>query len=146
MSTVLNRTTRQLILSAHTPDYPVGQWIIGPDLAAVAGFASKYWVITGDVVSLMNQAARDAVDAADLAAGRDAVVAALDAAEVIDRAVLLVILDELNLHALKINAILDAIDAAVSLAGLKTAVGTITDYPHRTVQQLRTAVRNKLGT
>jgi hypothetical protein len=145
MSTVLNRTTRQLIVSANTPDYPLAQWIIEPNLSAVVGFGSKYWVITGDAVTLMSQAQRDAVDAADLAAARDAVVSALDAAEVIDRAVLLVILDELNAHALKINALLDAIDAAASLAALKTAVGAISDYPQRTVQQLRTAVRNKLG-
>ena len=38
-------------------------WLFGPDLTAVAGFASKYWNIVGDVVSLMSQAERDAVDA-----------------------------------------------------------------------------------
>ena len=63
MATVLNRTTKQLIPSANTPDYPVADWIINPDLSAVEGFASVYWVITGDIVTLMTQGERDAVDA-----------------------------------------------------------------------------------
>ena len=38
-------------------------WLFDPDLTAVAGFESKHWNIVGDVVSLMLQAERDAVDA-----------------------------------------------------------------------------------
>lgn len=60
------------------------------------------------------------------------------------RAVLLAALDEFNLHALKINAILDAVDAATTLANLKSAVALIADYPQRTRQQLVTAIRNKI--
>lgn len=56
------------------------------------------------------------------------------------RALMLLLLDELNLHALKINAILDAVDGAASLAALKTAVALIPDYPARTKQQLLTAL------
>lgn len=146
MSTVLHRTTRQLIRSANTPDYPTAQWIIEPDLLAVAGFAPKYWIIIGDVVTLMTQMQRDAVDAAEVEAGRESTAAALDAAENLARATLLVMLAEFNNHAAKINALLDAIDGASNLATLKTSVALIADYPQRTVQQLRTAVRNKLGT
>lgn len=67
MATVLNRVTKQLIRSVNTPDYDPLDWIHNPDLSAVSGFDSIYWVITGDVVTLMNLSARDAVDAAILA-------------------------------------------------------------------------------
>lgn len=60
------------------------------------------------------------------------------------RALGLTILDELNNHADKINEILDAVDAATSLADFKAQVAAITDYPQRTPAQLRNAVRSKL--
>ena len=62
MSDVLNRTTKQLIKSANTPDFDVADWIINPDLAAVAGQPNRYWLIAGDVVSLMDAAAQTVVD------------------------------------------------------------------------------------
>ena len=62
MSNVLNRTTKQFLRSVNTPDYPVVDWIISPDMSAVEGQPSKYLVITGDTVSLMSQSERDAVD------------------------------------------------------------------------------------
>lgn len=39
-----------------------------PDTSAVDGWDSKYWILTGDVLTLMDQAARDAVDVAEAAA------------------------------------------------------------------------------
>ena len=60
------------------------------------------------------------------------------------RAVLLILVDEFNIHSLKTNAILDAIDGAANLAGLKSTVGAIADLPNRTGAQLRTATINKL--
>lgn len=63
---------------------------------------------------------------------------------VILRAIVAVTLDELNLHALKINAILDAVDGAATLAALKTAVAAIPDYPQRTPAQLVNAIKNKI--
>lgn len=60
------------------------------------------------------------------------------------RAVLLVILDELNLHAAKLNAILTAIDNGANLAAVKTNITAITDYPTRTAQQVRTAIQGKI--
>lgn len=73
MANVLNRTTKQYLISVNTPEYPTGQWIINPDLTAVQGFDSKYWQITGDEVNLMPQAQRDAVDVAELNARNDAI-------------------------------------------------------------------------
>lgn len=146
MANVLNRTTKQYLVSVNTPDYPVGSWIHSPDLSAVVGFSERYWTITGDAVTLMSQAERDAVDAAYLTAARDAAAAQLQQTEDVLRAFMLAVLDELNLHAAKHNAILDAIDASGSLAEVKTNIAAIADYPSRTELQLRTSVRNKLGT
>jgi hypothetical protein len=146
MAAVLNRTTKAFITSANTPDYPIAEWIINPDLSAVEGFPSQYWIITGDIVTLMDQAQRDAVDAAALDELRDYTAEVLEQPEAYPRGYALVALDELNAHALKTNAILDAVDAATTLADLKTRIAAIADYPQRTIQQMQNAVRSKLGT
>lgn len=144
MASVLNRTTKQFISSANTPDYPVEDWIIEPDLSAVIGFDSKYWIITGDIVTLMDQAARDAVDAAELAASRDAIADQMDSIETYEKAFAEVLIDELNNTYATINGILDAIDNANNLASVKDAVVLLADRPTRTLSQLKTALRNKL--
>jgi hypothetical protein len=117
MAAVLHRTTKQYLPSANTPDYPTQDWIHNPDLSGVIGFDSRYWIITGDVVTLMSQAQRDALNASLLAAARDALV----------------------------NAILTAIDNGANIGAVKTNILAITDYPQRTAAQLRTSIRNKLG-
>jgi hypothetical protein len=63
MAAVLNRTTKQLLSSVNTPDYSTTDWIINPNLSGVMGVPVEYWKITGDVVSEMDQAEKDAVDA-----------------------------------------------------------------------------------
>jgi hypothetical protein len=146
VANVLNRTTKQYIASANTVEYPVVSWIINPDLSAVIGFDSKYWTITGDVVSLLSQAERDALDAAALGAARDARANRLDQVEDIARAAILVIMDEFNLHSARINAMLTAIDSGNTLAQVKTNIAAIQDIPVRTIAQLKTALRGKLGT
>jgi hypothetical protein len=98
------------------------EWILEPDLSAVVGQPARYWDITGDVVSLMDQAARDAVDAQLLSDRRDNTADLLDGVENINRAFALVVLDEIN-----------TLRAQHSL-------------PDRTIAQLKTALRNKLGT
>lgn len=145
MANVLNRVTREFLHSVHEPDYPVQDWIHNPDLAAVAGSPAKYWVITGDTVSLMDQAARGAVDAAELEARRDEEAAQLVNLEGVLRAFMLIVVDEFNAHANKTNSILSAMDASTSLADMKTRIGQIADYPIRTAEQLRTAIRNRMG-
>lgn len=50
MADVLNRNTKQLIRSVNTPDYPVSEWIINPDLSAVKSITSEHWVIENDLV------------------------------------------------------------------------------------------------
>jgi hypothetical protein len=60
------------------------------------------------------------------------------------RALALLILDEFNAHAKKINDILDAADAASSLATFKTAMAAINNQPIRTVEQLKSALITKM--
>lgn len=145
MASVLNRSTKVYLTSVNTPDYPILNWIHNPDLGAVVGFPSKYWSISGDTVSLMSQTERDAVDLAELNAQRDGQAAQIDDLEGYLRAFALVLLDELNGHADKINAILTAIDNGANLSAVKTNIAAIADYPQRTVAQLKTALRGKLG-
>lgn len=146
MANVLHRTTKEFRASVNTPDYPPAQWIHEPNLTAVADFASKYWLIVGDVVTLMTAPQRAFVDAAEVEARRDAAVAQMDRLDDLLRATILVLLDELNLHAAKHNAILNAIDGASSFGAMKTAILAIADYPTRTTAQIRASIRGKLGT
>jgi len=73
MATVLNRISKQLIRSANTPDYPEAAWIIEPDLSAVVGQPLKYWIITGDIISVMSQAEKNTIDAFLLQAEKNAI-------------------------------------------------------------------------
>ena len=147
MPLYVHRTTKQVLPSTSPAALtePEANYIKDPDLSAVAGFSSIYWIITGDIVSLMTQAERDAVDAAQLTANRDSTAAQLDQLEGVFRAFALALLDELNRHSSRVTAILDAIDGANNLAGVKTAIAAIPDLPQRTVAQLKAAIRNKLG-
>ena len=124
MANYLHRTTKQYLTStspASLPE-PEANYIEDPDLSPVAGFPSIYWIITGDIVSLMDQAARDAVDAANLIASRDALADELDRAETFMRAFALIVMDELNI--------------------LRGQHG----LADRTPAQLKTALRNRLDT
>lgn len=145
MASVLNRTTKTYLESANTPDYPVAEWIINPNMAAVEGYPSKYWVINGDIVTLMSQQGMDSVDAAELDATRDMTASRVDSIEDIIRAIGWTLLDEVNLHASTVTALLDAIDASTSLSDLKTRAASINNLPQRTMTQVKNAVRSKLG-
>ena len=93
----------------------------------------------------MTLAEQAAADAALLEAQRDSIAEQLDQQEDILRAVMTAVIAELNGHADKFNAILAAAAAANNLASFKAGMGAITDYPQRTIQQLRNVVRNALG-
>lgn len=130
--------------SVNTPDYSVIDWIIEPDLSAVVGFDSKYWVITGDTVALMDQAARDAVDAAELSALLDDLSNQIDEPLSYHKAFAEILIDEFNDTYTIINGILDAIDNANNLASIQNAVALLANRPTRTLSQLKTSLRNKL--
>lgn len=97
------------------------EWIFNPDLAAVEKFSVKYWIITGDVVGLLPQAEREAIDVAESTVQRDATADQLDLVEDLLRGLALTILDEINV-----------LRSQHSLAP-------------RTLAQLKTAIRGKLG-
>lgn len=100
MPNYLHRTTKQYLQSISPNDLPEPEanYIYMPDLSAVQGVPSKYWVITGDVVSEMTQPEKDAVDAALLDAQRDAEMAAqLDNLESVMRQVVILMVDEINI-------------------------------------------------
>ena len=116
----IKMTLLHSVAEADLPE-PESNYILDPDLSAVAGQPTKYWEVSGDAVTLMDAAARAVVDAAELEVQKDSVVAELDQNMALIRAVFLVILDEFNL-----------LRAEHGLAP-------------RTVTQLRNAAKAKLG-
>ena len=130
---VLNRTTKQYLQSANTPDYPIADWIHGPDMLQVVGYESKYWIITGDNVYLMDQAARDAVDAAELIVQKDLEVDNFDADGTVFKAAMQVMLDGFNVLRAQFNTTTAQVNQA-----------TNTNFQPYTLAQLKTAVRAKL--
>jgi len=115
MAAVLHRTTFAYRASANTPDFSLLDWIINPDLSAVVGQPIKYWVVTGDIVSLMDQAARDAVDLAETEARKDSIRDQIDVESLL-KAFALVVLDQTN----ELRS--DHGRAAISVEQLKTAI------------------------
>ena len=124
MGDFLDRVTKQHLTSTSPNDLPkpISNYISMPDLSAVVGQPSRYWKITGDTITLLPKPMRDAVDAAILQVIRDSTANELDQIENILRAFALTILDEFNV------------------------LRSIHSLPPREVGQLKTAIRNKLGT
>ncbi len=69
MSTVISRSTGQILKSVHTPDYPDKDWIINPVLPDCE---SKYMEISGETVNEMNASEKSTVDQAAAKATTDA--------------------------------------------------------------------------
>ena len=67
MPDYLHRTRKILLHAIDAADLPepAGNYIQDPNLSAVTGQPRKYWVITGDVVSLADAAGQTAADAAE---------------------------------------------------------------------------------
>ena len=155
---VANRVTR-VLTSANELEY-AGKPGALVDVQTLPAGTVNDWKVEGGAVVLLTQADLDAITLANwLAASNSLVqfkanlkaelVASIDAdddreARLI-RAMAEVMLDEVNNHALTINAILDAADAASNLATFKTAMAAITDIPPRTLAQMKTAIQNKLS-
>lgn len=78
MADVIHRTTLEYRQSVHTPDYPVEDWIINPDLSAVRGVQQRYWKLSKGAVVAMTEAEQEAVDAAQIAASKDAQAGTVD--------------------------------------------------------------------
>ena len=123
--------------------------IYQPDFTAVTGFHSKYWVTQAfpdDTISLLDAAARAAIDAAELSARRDERADIIDTPEQYERDFALIVMDEINDLRRTAMETLEAIDNANSLSDVKTAVAGITRMNPRTPAQLKTALRNRSDT
>ena len=105
MATVFDRVRGRILDIGKKLGYAddPGRYILDPDLSAVEGFPRKYWIVgvnPDQTITLMDQAARDAVDAvaatAALDADRESNKARFNTEKVL-KALALVIVDEINL-------------------------------------------------
>lgn len=153
MAAVLNRATKEYLKSVNTPDYGV-DWIINPDLSAVVGHPSKYWVITGDVVTLMDLAARDAVDAQEVVdltlANRAEAAAEIDrpTSDGINRRELIELINKRDNYLVnrvqELQGMVAALQGAIAgsvgdLSTMKTDVGAVDTTPLPTSTRTRAA-------
>ena len=118
-----HRTTFQVLTSVASADLPepIANYVEEPDLSAVISEPMKYWSLSGDAFSLVDQATRDSIDLDLLSASRDALANDIDRLESYSRAFALTVLDEINI--------------------LRAEHG----LSARTASQLKTALRNKLN-
>ncbi|GAI81870.1 unnamed protein product [marine sediment metagenome] len=135
MADVLNRITRQFLRSVNTPDYSPAEWIWNPDMSPVEGVSAKYWIITGDVVSEMDAGEKAAVDLAALEASRDSIIAEIDQLEGVLRQVVKMMVGEINILRQQFNATTAEVPQL-----------TTTTFGDRTLAQVKTQLRNSLGT
>lgn len=75
---------------------------------------------------------------------REEIVSQIDNVDDVVRAAVLVIMDELNRHSAKLDAVLGAAAGASSLASFKTAMGQVGGIPQRSGADLRAAIFAKL--
>lgn len=148
MADVINRTTLVYLTSVNEPSYPEPTWKWNPDMAQVVGVEQRFWKWDAPTERPIPMTAGEqaTVIANALTAARAAAAAQLTQTENILRATVLLLLDELNAHSAKVNAILTAIDSNSTLANLKTAILAVADLPIRTEAQVRAAIAAKLGT
>lgn len=66
MANVVNKQTLEFRESVNTPEYDPSDWLINPDLSAVAGLPHKYWKLDGDSVVGMTLEERDALSLSEL--------------------------------------------------------------------------------
>jgi len=147
MANVISTTTLQFLRSVNTPDYPAPDWKRNPDMSQVEGVDRKYW--KWDAVAErpipMDAGEQVAYDLQQLEESRDAVVAQLDRQEDVLRSVVAAIIGELNDASQAFNDLQAAIAAATNLGNFQTGAAAIPSRPTRTMAQLRTVVRNALG-
>ena len=143
MADVFNRTDGRYLQSVNTPDFNPANWIINPNLSAVAGQPVRYWIIDppgSDTIRLATAGEQAAIDAARAAAS--------DAAnketqknnydlERILQGMVLALIDEVNLLRQQFNTTTGQVNAIAPTV-------TATAFTDRTPAQARTAIRNKV--
>ncbi len=117
MASAIHRITRIFHKRVNTPDFPVSDYIINPNLSAVMGVPRIYRKITGDVVSEMSQEEKLVVDAIIDSERVDSEIA--ESNKGFNRRLILTIIDEVN------------------------SLGDIHDRPIRTMKQFRNRMRSK---
>lgn len=122
------------------------EWIHNPDYSQVAGIPAKYWKVVGNQVLPMVTGERDAVDAALLEQYRNEEAQRFSKVGDTQRAIVLLLLDQLNDRSTAFNALLSALQNATSLADLKSRVQLIDPLPTYDTAQVIQAVRNKMDT
>ncbi len=130
MANVFNRTVAEYKISVHTPDFPVADWAINPDVSGVAGNPVRYWFLDGttnpegfEVIDIVDAATMAAIDAAiaatQLTQQRDGAKNEFDAQRTL-KALAELLVDEFNI------------------------LRALHSLPDRTFAQLRTAIRAKI--
>lgn len=146
MASLLNTSTLEILRSADETKLSAPWLVISEQNAATwQAIPPQYRKLVGEVIEAMTQAEQDAVDASHRQAARAAAAAQLEQQEDILRAFMLIVLDDRNVLAARLSSILDAIDGASSLATLKTAVASINNPRQYDEQQLRDAIKARLG-
>lgn len=94
----LHRSTRKMLDSVASADLPepVENYIEDPDLSAVGSAPPHHWQITGDVITLLDQAGRDSADATVSDARLDSVADGIEVSGTLLRAFAEVLLVEIN--------------------------------------------------
>ena len=137
MGDFLHRVTKRHLISTSPNDLlePIGNYIDTPDLSAVAGFPSRYWIITGDVISLMSSAERDVVDTAIETAQRNRrITEDIDRLESVLRQIVKMTVSEINILRQQFNT-----------TTRESPQLTDTNLADRTLAQVRNQLRNALG-
>jgi hypothetical protein len=137
MGNYLHRTTKQYLRSWSPNELsePIINYIVEPDLSNVIGVPAIYWVITGDTITEMSQVDKDNVDAIILSNSRDSELQAeIDRLESVNRQFVKLMVDEINILRQQFNA-------------TTAESGQLTDtaLADRTLDQVRTQIRNSLG-
>ena len=148
MGDFLHRTTRQLYISTSPNQLAevVGNYIEDPDLVAVEGVPSKYWIITGDIVTEMTQVEKDAIDSAELEGSRDSnIQAQIDDLESVFRQFVIMTTSEINILRGWIVDYKVEVAAASNLGNLQARVAALPDLLDRAFAQIKTQLRDALG-
>ena len=119
MAKVLHRESKVIRESVNTPDFPVKDWIINPDMKNVEGVPVRHWKISGNDIEIMSQAERDIVDALNAEKTKDSILNSFDSDD-IPRLISSALISEINL--------------------LRAQHG----LPLRTVSQLKEYIRSKI--
>ena len=124
MAVWIHRTTFNRLGSTSSASLPEPQanYVQNPDESAIFGHPNRYWILTGDIFTLMDATAQAVVDAALLVTQRDDLADEIEELESYSRAFALIVMDEINI-----------LRAQHGLAD-------------RTPAQLKNALRNRLDT